>query len=117
MKHHFGDFLDRTGDYWTIVPNRDRYAYSADVEINDKEAVRILTISKHHQNWEQVFNCPNLEELTLHDPSKEEVQALRELTQIKRLRVTFFVQPTLNLLVTCKTWKNSYLNMYQAFLI
>lgn len=90
MKHHFGDFLDRTGDYWTIVPNRERYVYAADVDIDDKEAVKILTISKHHDNWKQVFDCPNLEELTLHDPSKEQVQAIRKLTQLKRLRVTFF---------------------------
>lgn len=90
MKHHFGDFLDRTGDYWTIVPNRERYAYAADVDIKNKEAVKILTISKHHDNWEQVFDCPNLEELTLHDPSKQQVQAIRKLTQLKRLRVTFF---------------------------
>jgi hypothetical protein len=90
MKHHFGDFLDRTGDYWTIVPNRERYAYAADVDIDDKEAVKILTISKSHDNWRQVFDCPNLEELTLHDPSKEQVQAIRKLTQLTRLRVTFF---------------------------
>jgi hypothetical protein len=90
MKHHFGDFLDRTGDYWTIVPNRERYAYAAEVDIDDKEAVKILTISKSHDHWKQVFDCPNLEELTLHDPSKEEVQAIRKLTQLKRLRVTFF---------------------------
>ena len=90
MKHHFGDFLDRTGDYWTIVPNRERYAYAADVEIDDKDAVKILTISKSHDNWRQVFDCPNLEELTLHDPSKEQVQAISKLTQLTRLRVTFF---------------------------
>lgn len=90
MKHHFGDFLDRAGDYWTIVPNRERYAYAADVDIDDKKAVKILTISKSHDNWKQVFECPNLEELTLHDPSKEQVQAIRRLTQLQRLRVTFF---------------------------
>jgi len=33
---------------------------------------------------------PNLEELTLHDPSKEQVQDLQRLAQIKRLRITFF---------------------------
>jgi len=92
MKHHFGDFLDRTGDYWTTIPNRDRYAFIADFKISNKEEVVILTISKHQdkENWEQVFSCPNLEELTLHDPSKEQVQSIRKLTNIKRLRVTFF---------------------------
>lgn len=71
MIHHFGDFLDRTDGYWTIVPNIEWYAYAADSDIADKEAVKILTISKSHANWKQVFDCPNIEELTLHDPSKK----------------------------------------------
>ena len=84
--------MDRTGDYWTTVPNRERFAFIADFEIANKDEVKILTISKHQarEHWEQVFDCPNLEELTLHDPSKEQVQAIRKLTQLKRLRVTFF---------------------------
>ncbi|QRY55949.1 leucine-rich repeat domain-containing protein [Sphingobacterium siyangense] len=92
MKHHFGDFLDRTGDYWTTIPNRERFAFIADFEIGNKDEVEILTISKTQdkKHWEQIFDCPNLEELTLHDPSKEQVQAIRKLTKIKRLRVTFF---------------------------
>ncbi|MCE3296029.1 MAG: hypothetical protein K0R65_1743 [Crocinitomicaceae bacterium] len=92
MKHHFGDFLDRTGDYWTTIPNRERFAFIADFEIANKEEVKILTISKTQDknHWEQIFDCPNLEEITLHDPSKEQVQAIRELINIKRLRVTFF---------------------------
>lgn len=92
MKHHFGDFLDRTGDYWTTIPNRERYAFIADFEIENKDEVKILTISKTQEKkyWEQVFDCPNLEELTLHDPGKEQVEAIRKLTKIKRLRITFF---------------------------
>lgn len=92
MKHHFGDFLDRTGDYWTTIPNRERFAFIADFEIANKDEVKILTISKNQEkvNWEQVFDCPNLEELTLHNPSKEQVQAICKLTNIKRLRITFF---------------------------
>lgn len=92
MKHHFGDFLDRTGDYWTTIPNRERFAFIADFEIANKDEVKILTISKTQDknHWEQIFDCPNLEELTLHDPSKEQVQSIRKLTNTKRLRVTFF---------------------------
>jgi Leucine-rich repeat (LRR) protein len=92
MKHHFGDFLDRTSDYWTTIPNRERYAFIADFQIANKDKVKVLTISKIQDkfNWEQIFDCQNLEELTLHDPSKEQVQAIRKLTKIKRLRVTFF---------------------------
>jgi len=91
MKHHFGDLLDRTDDYWTTLPNRDRYAFIANFEIPDKSRVKILTINKKQEkaHWEQVFDCPNLEELTLHDPGKEQVQSIRKLTNIRRLRVTF----------------------------
>lgn len=92
MKHHFGDFLDRTGDYWTTIPNRERFAFIADFEIANKDEVKILTISKNQEkvNWEQIFKCPNLEELTLHEPSKEQIQSIRRLANIKRLRITFF---------------------------
>jgi len=92
MKHHFGDFLDRTGGYWTTIPNRERFAFIADFEIANKDEVKILTISKSQEkeHWEQIFECQNLEELTLHDPSKEQVQAIRKLKNLKRIRVTFF---------------------------
>lgn len=92
MKHHFADLLDRSGDYWTTIPNRERFAYFADSNIPNKEEVKILTISRTHDraDWEQVFECPNLEELTLHEPGKEQIQAIRRLTNVKRLRVTFF---------------------------
>lgn len=96
MKHHFGDFLDRTGDYWTIIPNRERYAHSADDDIEDKASVVVLTVSKTDQRWKQVFECPNMEELTLHEISKEQLASLKGLTQIKRLRVTFLRTPEIN---------------------
>ncbi len=88
MKHHFADFLDREGAYWTTIPNMERYAYSADKKIKDTEKVKILTISKSDKNWKQVFDCPNIEEITLHEPSKEQVEATRILTDMVRLRVT-----------------------------
>lgn len=92
MKHHFGDLLDRTSNYWTTIPNQERYSFIADRKIGKKEQVKILTISKYHEkkHWKQIFDCPNLEELTLHDPGKEQVQAIRSLKKLKRLRVTFF---------------------------
>lgn len=92
MKYHFGDFLDRTADYWTTIPNRDRYAFVANFKIANKADVKILTISKSQdkEHWEQVFECTHLEELTLHNPSKEQIQSIRKLTNLKRLRVTFF---------------------------
>lgn len=90
MKHHYGDFLDRNGEYWHVIPNRERFAFIADSILTNKDEVKTLTLTKSQQksHWEQVFDCPNLEELTLHEPSKEQIQATRKLKNIKRLRVT-----------------------------
>jgi len=88
MKHHFGDLLDRGGDYWSVVPNRDRYAYEiGDIPAGSKE-ITIITISRDEENWERIFTLPNLEELTLHEPNKEQLQAISTLIAIKRLRIT-----------------------------
>jgi hypothetical protein len=57
MKHHFGDFLDRKGDYWTTIPNRERFAFIADFEIANKGEVKILTISK---NQDSISTCHKL---------------------------------------------------------
>ena len=90
MKHHFANLLNMP-DYWTIVPNRERFSFIADYKIKNNDDVRILTITKNQEraHWEQVFNCSNLEELTLHEPSNEQIQAICKLTRLKRIRVTF----------------------------
>ncbi len=88
MKHHFTDLLDRDGEYWTIVPNIERYTYSLNENIVNKNEVRIITISRENENWRQIFHLPNLEELTLHQPSKEQLETVGELTQLTRLRIT-----------------------------
>lgn len=88
MKHHFGDMLDREGDYWTMVPNRERYAYSiGEIPVGSKE-ITIVTIGRDEENWERVFTLPNIEELTLHEPTREQLVALSKLSQLKRLRIT-----------------------------
>jgi hypothetical protein len=88
MRHHFGDFLDREGGYWTTIPNRDRYAYRiGDVPSGSKE-VTIVTIGKEDENWSRALTLPNLEELTLHDPTQEQLGAIGELHSLKRLRIT-----------------------------
>lgn len=88
MKHHFADFLDRTGNYWTIIPNNERFIYSLDDEVTDKNSIKIITIGKNDRHWKLIFEFPNLEELTLHEPSKEQLEAISSLTQLKRLRIT-----------------------------
>lgn len=88
MIHHFADFLDRDGNYWQMVANRERYAYFLDENIADKQAIRIATIQGEDSHWEQIFECPNLEELTLHFPNKTQIASLGRLTTLKRLRIT-----------------------------
>lgn len=103
MKHHFGDLLDREGDYWTVIPNRERYAYSiGEIPPGSKE-ITIITISKDDQNWKSIFTLPNIEEVTLHEPSKEQLEEISKLSNIKRLRITHarpknieFISPLVN---------------------
>lgn len=88
MRHHFGDFLDRDGGYWTTIPNRERYAYRiGDVPSGSKE-VTIVTIGKGDDNWSRALTLPNLEELTLHEPTHEQLAAIGKLHSLKRLRIT-----------------------------
>lgn len=88
MKHHFGDLLDRDGDYWTVIPNRERYVYSiGDIPPGSKE-ITIVTIGKDEDNWKRIFTFPNVVEVTLHEPSKEQLEKLSQLTNITRLRIT-----------------------------
>lgn len=88
MKHHFGDFLDREGDYWTVVPNHERYAYRIGDVSAGNEKIRIATIGVEDGSWRNVFTFPNLEELTLHSPTQEQLQAISDLSTLKRLRIT-----------------------------
>jgi len=88
MLHHFGDMLDRDGGYWTMIPNSDRYAYRiGDVPGGSKD-VRIVTIGQEDENWSRALTLPNLEELTLHAPTQEQIEAIGELSSVKRLRIT-----------------------------
>lgn len=88
MQHHFGDFLDRDGGYWSIVPNRDRYGYRIDDIPAGSPDVTIVTIGKDDPHWERVLTLPNLEELTLHAPTPDQLVAAGTMRSLKRLRVT-----------------------------
>src|SRR5580765_7300814 len=88
MRHHFGDLLNREEGYWTVVPNRERYAYRiGDVPVGSPE-ITIVTIGKDDEHWERALTLPNLEELTLHEPTHEQLLAVEALWSLKRLRVT-----------------------------
>jgi len=100
MKYHFGDFLDRDGDYWTIVPNRERYCRGLD-DIDEES--KILTLYGSDSNYGRVRELSNLEELTLHEPSKEQLAFLSNLEQLRCLRITHarskdlgFIEPLVN---------------------
>ena len=88
MKHHFGDFLFREGDYWSIVPNNERFQYLIQEKIDDKLNIKIATIGKSSDFWNQIFEFPNLVELTLHEPTKEQTESISKLVNLKRLRIT-----------------------------
>ena len=88
MRHHFGDFLDRDGGYWTTIPNPDRYAYRIGDVPSGSTEVTIVTIGKADKNWSRALSLPNLEELTLHEPTQEQLEAIGELQSLKRLRIT-----------------------------
>ena len=91
MKEYFRVSLDKSGDYWSIIPEVEEVELKTNIDFTNKIDIKNLTIDKHHEkkHWEQVFDCLNLEALTLHDPSDEQVQAIRKLTKLKRLRVIF----------------------------
>ncbi len=90
MKHHFADLLNRESDYWTIVPNAERFSFSADELIEKPDKVLVVTVTKSDSNWKQIFELPNLEELTVHQPSKEQIESIKKLRHLKRLRITHF---------------------------
>lgn len=88
MRHHFADLLDREADHWTITPNRERYAYRIGEVPAGSPEVTIVTLGKEDTNWSRVFTLPNLEELTLHEPSREQLLSVGKLRSVKRLRIT-----------------------------
>ncbi len=88
MKHHFGDMLDREGGYWTMAPNVDRFAYTLDRLPAEAGDIAIATIGKHDENWQRILTFANLQEITLHEPSKEQLGAIASLRGLKRLRIT-----------------------------
>ena len=88
MKHHFGDMLDRSGGHWTVVPNAQRYAYQMPEWTSGQKLISIATIGNGDTNWELIGTFPNLEELTLHSPSAEQLAFVSQLWRLKRLRIT-----------------------------
>ncbi|MBL8819296.1 MAG: leucine-rich repeat domain-containing protein [Planctomyces sp.] len=88
MKHHFADLLDRDGDYWTVVPNLQRYAHRINDVPAGSELVQIATVGAEDASWRNIFTFPRLEELTLHEPRREQLLEISSLSGLRRLRIT-----------------------------
>lgn len=104
MKHHWGDLLDREHGYWQMVPNRERYAYVLKEREEGDKAVEVMTVHGSDEEWQKICTFPNLIELTLHQPTVDQLEAISELTTLKRLRITHarpktidFIRPLKNL--------------------
>lgn len=88
MRHHFADFLDRSGDYWSIVPNRERWRYHFADLADAPPDTEILTLTRKDQNWERVSELESLRELTLHEPSQDQFQHLKQMSGLLSLRIS-----------------------------
>lgn len=115
MKHHFGDMLDRTGAYWTLVPNRERYRYRIGEVPAGSPEITIATIGKADEDWAHVLSLPNLEELTLHEPTPAQLQAIGELRSVKRLRITHARPKSLEFLRTMEAVEELVLEYISGF--
>lgn len=115
MRHHFGDLLDRDGGYWTVVPNRERHAYRIGDVPTESPEVTIVTIGKEDKNWSRALTLPNLEELTLHEPTAEQLLAVRALRSLKRLRVTHARPQTIDFIASMSDLEEVVLEYVSGF--
>lgn len=89
MQFHFANLLDQ--DYFTMCPNRERWAYVLP-EAGDLSETKIATIGAKIEYSERILECENLEELTLHEPSAQQISQITKcdkFSRLKRLRISF----------------------------
>ena len=115
MRHHFADMLDREGNYWTMTENRARYHQGIDEAKPGSKRVKVATIGKSTDDWQNVFTFPNLEELTLHEPSKEQFAAIGELGGLQRLRITHARPKSIDVLAGLKGVQELVLEYVSGF--
>jgi len=81
--------LHREDGHWTVTPNQQRYSQGIDNLPDGDTRTTVATISKDTIHWLRIFTFPNLEELTLHEASPEQLISVGEkLRSLKRLRIT-----------------------------
>lgn len=115
MKHHFGDMLDREYGHWTIKPNRERWGYNYPDLLEVPDDLSILTLTKDTKNWERLIDLRSLEELTLHECSKEQLLALERIGPLKKLRITHARPKSLDLLESQQTLEELILEYVSGF--
>lgn len=115
MKQEIEGLLGKIDHYWKIVPTHHTASYSVEKEIVDVKSVKVLTISKHHQNWKIIFECPSLEEIHLDQPSTEQVQVISELKDVKRLRIKSFRTKDINFVRALKNLEEISLEYVSGF--
>ncbi|MCL4672200.1 MAG: hypothetical protein KJZ64_04550 [Sphingomonadaceae bacterium] len=115
MKHHFGDMLDRSGGHWNFAPNAKRYAFHMPEWTSEQRLITIATISGEDVNWEILRTFPNLEELTLHSPSHEQIEFVSNLSRLKRLRITHARPKSLDFLARLQNLEEIILEYVSGF--
>jgi hypothetical protein len=98
MKHHFADTLDRSGNYWTITPNNERWRDHHDDLVNIPADTFRLTITKNDLHWQHARDLEKLTELTLHEPSQDQLAALADFPKLTALRISHARPATLAML-------------------
>lgn len=87
MEQETEGLFGRIDHYWKMIPTHHTPSYSVDKVTSDYKRVQVLTLSKSHQNWKLILECPHLEELNLDQPSLDQIQAIVQLNELKRLRI------------------------------
>ncbi|WEK46643.1 MAG: hypothetical protein P0Y56_16810 [Candidatus Andeanibacterium colombiense] len=98
MKHHFGDELDRSYGHWTVTPNRERWAHHYPSLDRASDDIATLTLTRDDKAWKRALSFGNLTELTLHNPSQDQLAALTDFPKLAVLRITHAKPKSLTML-------------------
>lgn len=115
MRHHFIDWLEGEHEHWCISPNRDRCTQDPGDAPEGSLDVEVATIGRGTEGWQRVLTFPNLIELTLHEPSREQFEVLPRLPALQRLRITHFRPKHVEVLASLGTVEELVLEYVSGF--
>lgn len=98
MKHHFADTLNRSGEYWSITPNSERWSCHFSDLAEAPADISKLTITRNDKNWQRAVGFEQLAELTLHEPDQSQLTALTDFPKLTALRISHARPKTLSML-------------------